>query len=700
MVGMATKPFHVKRLQKALGRPSTHLYMHKRTAVSHTDHPTPSPSPHPDLSTLLMKRRSGLPSMSPSVGNQHLTPSSSSSSSSLLYPPSSQTLSSLPSHHTNPSTLTPHHLHRHSSIPTMYKPISLNPELNPSLGADQPSISKHFYLPVCLQPGPGVKDISPLVDDSTPIQMELGVCPFAPGDWDVKRAELVRKHSAIYGQNSKRKNEELSTHEENVNEAAFQLCLRDPTLLVRRDELLILSRRAIKEGGYTFQHGTSKAKVSDSPSVSGHKQPLDKSSFEENFSGKGFNIGVSLPRNLSRQKKLKRFQELEFTITKNKMKQCLKLAALEKARQGNDFSTIYHLQAEIESLGTTLASLQEEYSNIKYRLRRSDRYFERKMEKSLKEQQEHSMDSLSQSHTEVSKRPRLQDPTSDMLQVMEGGQGGRYLPPTLSPPHPLLHRHSPNGVDTSSLSTPTAPSSSHTHAQLYASPSKSQDAPHLSGPSTSLAVSPQSSSSPLTHLPPSPSPTFSSAPSSSVMGTIKASLSTTHCDMTEDITPTTPSSSHIHTQLYTTPSKSKDGHHLSGPSTTLAVSPRSSSSPLTHLPPSPSSTFSSASSSSVMGTVNESLSTTHCDMTVGITPTLTYIPPSSSADNASFLNSQPATSVHALLPQRDMVAHTEQQQLVSQGSDEDDDITSDQLLANINKLATQAAANLRSLPHF
>ena len=616
MVGMATKPFHVKRLQKALGHPSTHLYMHKRTAVSHTDHPTPSPSPHPDLSTLLMKRSSGLPSMSPSVGDQHLIPSSSSSSS-LLYPPSSQTLSSLPSHHTNPSPLTPHHLHRHSPIPTMYKPISLNPELNPSLGTDQPSISKHFYLPVCLQPGPGVKDISPLVDDSTPIQMELGVCPFAPGDWDVKRAELVRKHSAIYGQNSKRKNEELSTHEENVNEAAFQLCLRDPTLLVRRDELLILSRRAIKEGGYTFQHGTSKAKVSDSPSVSGHKQPLDKSSFEENFSGKGFNIGVSLPRNISRQKKLKRFQELEFTITKNKMKQCLKLAALEKARQGNDFSTIYHLQAEIESLGTTLASLQEEYSNIKYRLHRSDRYFERKKEKTLEEQQEHSMDSLSQSHTEVSKRPRLQDPTSDMLQVMEGGQGGRYLPPTLSPPHPLLHRHSPNGVDTSSLSTPTAPSSSHTHAQLYASPSKSQDAPHLSGPSTSLAVSPRSSSSPLTHLPPSPSPTFSPTPSSSVMGT-----------------------------------------------------------------------------------VNASLSTTHCDMMVGITPTLTYIPPSSSADNASFLNNQPATSVHTLLPQRDMVAHTKQQQLVSQGSDEDDDITSDQLLANINKLATQAAANLRSLPHF
>ena len=615
MVGMATKPFHVKRLQKALGRPSTHLYMHKRTTVSHTDHPTPSPSLHPDLSTLLVKRSGRLPTTSrglhttsPSVGYPHLTPPSSSSS--LLYPPSSQTLSS---HHTNPSPLTPHHLHPHSSLPTTYKPISLNPEVDPSLGADQPSISKHFYLPVCLQPGPGVKDISPLVDDSTPIQMELGVCPFAPGDWDVKRAELVRKHSAIYGQNSKRKNEELSTHEENVNEAAFQLCLRDPTLLVRRDELLILSRRAIKEGGYTFQHGTSKAKVSDSPSFSGHKQPLDKSSFEENFSGKDFNIGMSLPRNLSRQKKLKRYQELEFTITKNKMKQCLKLAALEKARQGNDFSTIYHLQAEIEILGTTLATLQEEYSNIKYRLRRSDRYFERKREKTLEDQQEHSLDPSLQSHSEVAKRPRFQDPTNDMLQVMGGGQGGRYSPPTLSPPH-HLHNHPPNGVATSSLSPATTPSSSHAHTQLHAALSESQNASHLSGPSISLAISPRSSSSPLTHLP--PSPTSSSTPSSTVLGSVNASLSTTHCDMTEDII-----------------------------------------------------------------------------------PTLTYHQPSSSADNVPFLTSQTAISAH-VLPQRDSITRTEQQQqLVSQGSDEEE-VTSDQLLANINKLATQAAANLRSLPHF
>lgn len=42
----------------------------------------------------------------------------------------------------------------------------------------------------------------------------------------------------------------------------------------------------------------------------------------------------------------------------------------------------------------------------------------------------------------------------------------------------------------------------------------------------------------------------------------------------------------------------------------------------------------------------------------------------------------------------------EQAQTLKEADMQDDDVTSDQLLANINKLATQAAAKLRSIPHF
>jgi hypothetical protein len=256
------------------------------------------------------------------------------------------------------------------------------------------SSSKQLFLPPYLQPDSDSRDISSLVDELTPIQAELGPCPFIPSDWDERRTELVRRYAAIYGQgSSRRKNEELSLHEENINVAAFQLCLRDPTLLARREELLMLSRKAIKDGGYTFQHGLSKAKVVTSetttpnPSLASHKQALeavpsldDSGTSFPAVSGVG-NMLPPLPRNMSREKKLKRVEELEFLIAKNKTKQSIKLTALEKARLTNDFSMSHHLQAEIESLGNTLASLQEEYSNMKYRLRRSDRYFEKKIRK-------------------------------------------------------------------------------------------------------------------------------------------------------------------------------------------------------------------------------------------------------------------------------------------------------------------------------
>ena len=75
-------------------------------------------------------------------------------------------------------------------------------------------------------------------------------------DWetlDPIRRELVRDYSRIFGRDKKnRKTKSLNHHEELINEAATELCLRDPTLLVRRDELFALSRRIVRDSGYTF----------------------------------------------------------------------------------------------------------------------------------------------------------------------------------------------------------------------------------------------------------------------------------------------------------------------------------------------------------------------------------------------------------------------------------------------------------------
>lgn len=83
-------------------------------------------------------------------------------------------------------------------------------------------------------------------------------------DWeslDEERKQLIREHSCIYGRDSKkRKSKDLNSHEQIINEAAAQLCLRDPTLLVRRDELFTQARRIVRDSGFSFVHGHSRSK--------------------------------------------------------------------------------------------------------------------------------------------------------------------------------------------------------------------------------------------------------------------------------------------------------------------------------------------------------------------------------------------------------------------------------------------------------
>uniref|UniRef100_UPI00358E4C13 NGFI-A-binding protein 1-like isoform X2 n=1 Tax=Myxine glutinosa TaxID=7769 RepID=UPI00358E4C13 len=62
-----------------------------------------------------------------------------------------------------------------------------------------------------------------------------------------------------------------------VNEAAFQLCLRDPALLTRRDELFPLARQVVRDSGYRYSHRQSRARGSDSLSPKRMKLDGDNS---------------------------------------------------------------------------------------------------------------------------------------------------------------------------------------------------------------------------------------------------------------------------------------------------------------------------------------------------------------------------------------------------------------------------------------
>ncbi|KAM9305026.1 NGFI-A-binding protein 1 [Gastrophryne carolinensis] len=88
---------------------------------------------------------------------------------------------------------------------------------------------------------------------------------FEMKDEDPHKEEEVRKYSAIYGRfDSKRKDgKHLTLHELTVNEAAAQLCMKDIALLTRRDELFTLARQISREVTYKYTYRTTKPKYED-----------------------------------------------------------------------------------------------------------------------------------------------------------------------------------------------------------------------------------------------------------------------------------------------------------------------------------------------------------------------------------------------------------------------------------------------------
>ncbi|XP_034992075.1 NGFI-A-binding protein 1 [Zootoca vivipara] len=93
---------------------------------------------------------------------------------------------------------------------------------------------------------------------------------FEMSDEDPHKEEEIRKFSAIYGRfDSKRKDgKHLTLHELTVNEAAAQLCVKDNALLTRRDELFALARQISREVTYKYTYRTTKSKSGERDELS------------------------------------------------------------------------------------------------------------------------------------------------------------------------------------------------------------------------------------------------------------------------------------------------------------------------------------------------------------------------------------------------------------------------------------------------
>ncbi|CAK9808758.1 NGFI-A-binding protein 1 [Anthophora quadrimaculata] len=278
LVGMASKPLHVRRLQKALQEWLTNPSLFQTPVVpTSTTCKTPAGvgfpcvSPRPQVQNVQGFATSQTSTPTPYVSSHvSLTPLPCRSTSpivsvtSVTAPVASTTFQQSPSPST-PLPYTTSHSPGIVQVGTCESSCGSGTTPSPSGGGGAPA-SPTQPTPTLLQ-----LQIQRLAEaaerlaatirpvDPKPHNVKKKICKnlevvMAMPDSDPRRMEEIRKYAAIYGRfDCKRKPEKpLTLHEVSVNEAAAQICRFVPALLTRRDELFPLARRVVRDSGYHY----------------------------------------------------------------------------------------------------------------------------------------------------------------------------------------------------------------------------------------------------------------------------------------------------------------------------------------------------------------------------------------------------------------------------------------------------------------
>ncbi|KAJ3639608.1 hypothetical protein Zmor_002958 [Zophobas morio] len=230
LVGMASKPLHVRRFQKSLQEWVTNPNKFKVPLVPGDDFEIELSSPRVTSNHGFYSVDSDSRTIySPSPGDVCALPPIASPGLTLSKRPYSPLDPSCP-----PSS---------SSSPGSSMSLQSTPTLIDSqiakLAAAAERLSKH--LPQFEPKSHNTKK---------KVCKELELVMSMPEN-DPRRMDEIRRYAAIYGRfDCKRKPEKpLTLHEVSVNEAAAQICRFIPALLTRRDELFPLARQVVKDSG-------------------------------------------------------------------------------------------------------------------------------------------------------------------------------------------------------------------------------------------------------------------------------------------------------------------------------------------------------------------------------------------------------------------------------------------------------------------
>jgi hypothetical protein len=251
LVGMASKPLHVRRLQKAL-----HEWLINPDIFKEPNNCTRLPKStsyqnHPGFQGNLLNstqspNQQSINQQSSFIDSVHI--SSEHSARSLPYMLQFQSNGRHTYQSTSPTSESSEHEVSYGTVidnkgdSTFGSPWACRltdvQRTTIERNADELSHSLPFYAP------------KPL-NMKKPIDKEIDEVMNLAED-DPNRMDLMRKYSAIYGRfDSKRKVEKhMNFHEMCVNEAAAQLCKHRPSLLTRREDLFVLARQVVRDSGY------------------------------------------------------------------------------------------------------------------------------------------------------------------------------------------------------------------------------------------------------------------------------------------------------------------------------------------------------------------------------------------------------------------------------------------------------------------
>lgn len=238
LVGMASKPLHVRRLQKSLHEWMTNPSLFQSSILPSSESLSVPPpilfNPEPgSISQQLQQRSISASYPSPGFSGSHTSTSLATSAHGFC----SLTTASSSSHFGTPPTIS-------SSSTSTSGAASLNPTLTDSQISRIITSAERLARTL-----PQLEPRTQNIKKRSARELEQVI---AMNENDPRRMDEIRKYSAIYGRfDCKRKPEKpLTLHEVCVNEAAAQICKFIPALLTRRDELFPLARQVVRDSGF------------------------------------------------------------------------------------------------------------------------------------------------------------------------------------------------------------------------------------------------------------------------------------------------------------------------------------------------------------------------------------------------------------------------------------------------------------------